>query len=214
MQSKSELIAKEVLSNNPSTVVDIGYAQLPNHFLKNVRVFGVDIVKAPSLYEKTFVCDLNKDSLPFKDAEIDVVAMGCTLAHVSNPLKVLGEINRILKDGGALVMSSPNPNYYWENILNIFYNFFKTRVVAAKHEEHFFEFSRYNLRTSANRMGFQVIKEVGVTFQLVKTNLKFNPLNCPGIAYEIIYVLKKIGEPKLYTTFEGSGRIDRIPTVF
>ncbi len=154
MEQKPQLIAKEILASKPSTVVDIGYAQLPNPNFKDVRVYGVDIVEAPAPYEKTFVCDLNKDPLPFNKEEIDAVAMGCTLAHVANPLKVLGEVNRILKPGGILVVSSPNPNYYWENVLNIFYHHFKSRVIQAKHEEHFFEFSRYNMRTSAHRAGF------------------------------------------------------------
>ena len=212
MRQKPELIAKEVLESKPSKVVDIGYAQLPNPFLTGVKVYGVDIIEAPAPYEKTFVCDLNIEPLPFKTGEMDAVAMGCTLAHVANPLKVLGEINRILKPGGTLVLSSPNPNYYWENVLNIFYHHFKTRVAKAKHEEHFFDFSRYNMRTVGTRSGFEVVKEIGVSFYLVKTPIKFNPINYPGLAYEIIYVMKKIRDPESYATFEDKTGIHQIKT--
>src|SRR3989344_1970346 len=212
MRSKLELIADEVLKTTPATVVDIGYAQTPNEFLKNVTVYGIDLVEASAPYAKTFVCDLNTDPLPFGDGEIDTVAMGCTLAHVANPLKVLGEVNRILPVGGTLVVSSPNPNYYWENVLNIFYHHFKNRVSRAKHVEHFFAFSRYNMRTIAERAGFEVVNEIGNLFCIVKTSICFNPIRIPGIAYEIIYTLKKIASPTSYATFEGSKGIEQIPT--
>lgn len=212
MRSKLELIADEILKTSPNTVVDIGYAQSPNNFLKNVAVYGIDLVEASAPYAKTFVCDLNTDALPFSDGEIDAVAMGCTLAHVANPLKVLGEVNRILPLGGTLVVSSPNPNYYWENVLNIFYHHFKNRVSKAKHLEHFFEFSRYNMRTIAERAGFEVVNEIGNVFCIVKTSICFNPIRMPGLAYEIIYVLKKLQPPESYTTFEDKQGIQQIPT--
>jgi SAM-dependent methyltransferase len=214
MKSKPLLIATEILAASPKTVVDVGYAQLPNLFLKDVRVFGIDLVEAPSPYEKTYIVDLNTDRLPFNDGAIDAVAMGCTLAHVSNPLKVLGEINRILPVDGTLVISSPNPNYYWETVLNVFYHHFKNRVSQAKHYEHFFEFSRYNMRTIAERSGFEVVKEIGCTFKLVKTSISFHPLRHPGFAYEIIYTLKKKGSPESFATFESAAGIERIPTRF
>ena len=145
---------------------------------------------------------------------VDAVTMGCTLAHVANPLKVLAEVNRVLKPAGVLIVSSPNPNYYWENALNIFYHHFKHRVVKAKHYEHFFEFSRYNMRTSADRTGFEVVREIGCTFALVKTPFVFDVQRFPGIAYEIVYVLEKMREPESYATFEHDGRIDKVPTSF
>ena len=103
MQPKSQLIADEVLEQNPSTILDVGYAQEVNPFLneKGAKVFGVDIVSKPAPYDKTFICDLNTDKLPFDDESIDAVAMGCTLAHIANPLKAMADINRVLKKGGG-----------------------------------------------------------------------------------------------------------------
>jgi SAM-dependent methyltransferase len=95
-------------------------------------------------------------------------------------MKVMADINRVIKPGGTLVISSPNPNYYWENALNIFYHYFKKRVVKSKHEEHFYDFSRYNMRTVAMRAGFDVVRERGFGFFLVKTPVRFNPVRFPG----------------------------------
>lgn len=213
IKSKNALIAGVLEQYKPSTILDVGYAQNPNPKLRGL-VYGVDIVRVPvpDNYASTYTVDLNTTRIPMGDGSTDAVTMGCTLAHVANPLKVLGEINRVLKPGGVLIVSSPNPNYYWESVLNIFYHHFKHRVVKAKHYEHFFEFSRYNMRTSADRSGFEVVKEIGCTFALVKTPFVFDVQRFPGLAYEIVYVLEKMREPESYATFESAKGIEKIPT--
>lgn len=215
MKTKSNIIADVLRELLPATarIVDIGFAQTPNTDLRG-EVHGIDLVAAPvpENYTAVHVCDLNTDRLPFEDESVDAVTMGCTLAHVAHPLRVLSDINRVLKNEGVLVISSPNPNYYWENVLNIFYHSFKSRVSKAKHLEHFFEFSRYNMRTIGERSGFMVIDELGVSFRLVKTSLRFNVLRLPGLAYEIVYVLRKTGSPESFATFESGDAISRVPT--
>ena len=67
------------------------------------------------------------------------------------------------------------------------------------------------MRTILQRAGFEVTKEVGATFAVVKTRIKFNP-RWPGLAYEIIYVCKKVGEPQNYTTIDGKMGEEKIPT--
>ena len=209
-------MTEEVLSYAPAAaILDVGYAQTPNTHLAGhgVKVYGVDLVEGPPEgYDAVYKCDLNTDPLPFKDGEIGAVTMGCVLAHVANPLKVLAEINRVLPIGGILVVSSPNPNYYWETVLNVFYDTFRTRVSKAKHIEHFFEFSRYNMRTSGERAGFKLEKEIGFGFWLVKTPVKFNPLSWPGFAYEIIYAFKKVGPVSGHTVFEDAQGLHKVPT--
>ena len=94
----------------------------------------------------------------------------------------------------------------------VFFNFFKNRVAKSKFEEHYYEFSRYNLRTIAERSGFEVVEERGVSFQLVKLGWLFQPIKYPGIAYEIVYVLKKRGDPQYYTVCELPGEKRKVPT--
>ncbi len=184
-------------------MLDIGYAQQPNNFLEGI-IYGVDIADTdrPKNYTQVDRVDLNTCSLPYKDGEFDAVTMGCVLAHISNPLGLLVELHRVIKPDGIIVLSTPNPNYYWEQCLNVFFNFFKDRVAKVKFEEHFYEFTRYNMRTIAGHAGFKVTDEVGVSFHVVKLGWSFQPVNYPGIAYEIIYVLEKDGQPKNYTICE------------
>jgi ubiquinone/menaquinone biosynthesis C-methylase UbiE len=213
---KPELIAKTLYKHhkNPSRILDVGYAQYPNKHLHG-EVCGVDIVtdEHPENYTAVHNVDLNTFTLPYDDCYFDAVTMGCVLAHVTNPLGLLSELHRVLKPDGVLVLSSPNPNYYWEQMLNIFFTYFKNRVAKVKFLEHFYEFTRYNMRTIADRAGFEVVDEVGVSFHMVKLGWTFQPLKYPGIAYEIVYALRKNGSPKMYTICELPEGNKVVPTV-
>lgn len=213
MKSKQTLITETLYKHKPDAkvVLDVGYAQNHNVDLKG-DIYGIDIVaeEKPENYKEVKKVDLNECSIPYPNKFFDAIGMGCVLAHVTNPLGLLVELHRVLKDDGILVLSSPNPNYYWENILNIFFHKFKHRVSRAKFVEHFFEFSRYNMRTITDRAGFEVIDEVGVSFHIVKTKISFVPAKYPGIAYEIIYVIEKNGEPQSYTIYEEAGELRKV----
>ena len=51
--------------------------------------------------------DLNKFPYPFEDGYSDTVVLDNTLEHLNEPMKVLEEVNRILKDGGECIISVP-----------------------------------------------------------------------------------------------------------
>lgn len=215
MKSRNDMIVAEVRAVTHGRILDIGYAQSPIPELATLggEVYGVDLVTWPSPYTANYVCDLNTDPLPFSDGTIDVVTMGCTLAHVAKPLKVLAEIHRVLTPGGTLILTSPNPNYYWETVLNVFYHRFKKRVCKSKHVEHFYEFTRYAMRTNLERVGFTLKKEFGSTFHIVTTNIRLDVSKFPGLAFEIIYVAQKTGTPQSFATIDGpDGSVIELPT--
>jgi 2-polyprenyl-3-methyl-5-hydroxy-6-metoxy-1,4-benzoquinol methylase len=75
-------------------------------------VYGVDISqkalrKANERGIKTIRADITK-GLPYKDAEFDVIFCGEVLEHVLDPLSLLKEIHRILKNSGEFVLTVPN----------------------------------------------------------------------------------------------------------
>ncbi len=213
--SRESLIADEVRMLKPARVLDIAYAHGPNQALAKLgaEVSGIDPLGRTAPFKEMHMLDVNASSLPFPDGTFDVVAMGCVLSHLSTPLKLLAEVNRVLKPNGTIIVSSPNPHYYWETILNLFYKAFSKRVSKSKHEEHFFEFTRYTMRTSLARAGFTLSKEIGSTLQIVKTGLRFDVSRLPGLAFEIIYVAHKTGAPQPYTVIEDdSGKTVRFQT--
>jgi ubiquinone/menaquinone biosynthesis C-methylase UbiE len=58
--------------------------------------------------------------MPLADASIDVVLITQVLEHIPEPIAVIGEIRRVLKPGGTLLLSVPSifpqhgsPGDYW-----------------------------------------------------------------------------------------------------
>ncbi len=65
---------------------------------------NVDYVKVPGV---DVVADLN-DRLPWDDASVDEVLLYHALEHVDDPLKLMLEIQRILKPGGIAEVKVPH----------------------------------------------------------------------------------------------------------
>lgn len=73
------------------------------------RGVGIDF-KAPDLLSpkiSTYKSYLNK-ALPFKNNEFEIVTMLAVLEHLENPLKILSEIQRVLKKDGLLILTTPS----------------------------------------------------------------------------------------------------------
>lgn len=93
------------------------------------------------------------DKLPFPDRSIDVVISFETIEHISEELqfKFLGEIARVLKEDGVLVMSTPNKKIYsdlyeYHNEFHVkefygneFYAFLKSRFQFVRFYDQYFE---------------------------------------------------------------------------
>jgi len=52
-------------------------------------------------------CDITKE-MPFADNTFDYVLLMEVVEHLRNPYTVISEINRIIKKGGSLIISTPN----------------------------------------------------------------------------------------------------------
>jgi len=53
-------------------------------------------------------CNLDQDVMPFVDDSFIIITMTEVIEHLENPLNALREINRVLKPGGKLIISTPN----------------------------------------------------------------------------------------------------------
>ena len=80
--------------------------------------------------------------LPLRDGCTDIVTMLDVLEHLSDDAAALGEVQRILKPGGALILSVPAYQHLW-----------------SAHDEALHHFRRYEkstLRRALKSAGFQV----------------------------------------------------------
>lgn len=84
------------------------------------------------------VSDLTQ-KLPFGDEEFDSVLLSDVLEHIPNPWQLIGEIRRILKPGGVLMMNVP--------------------FIYPLHEEPFdyYRYTEHALRRLASEAGMSVV---------------------------------------------------------
>lgn len=61
-----------------------------------------------------FIFDLNKIPYPFEGNQVDIIVMNDVLEHLDNPIEVIRECYRLLKDGGKLKIRL----LYWNHIYN------------------------------------------------------------------------------------------------
>jgi 2-polyprenyl-3-methyl-5-hydroxy-6-metoxy-1,4-benzoquinol methylase len=77
------------------------------------KVYGIDIggnlVKiSKSRYPKGKFSVASAERLPFKDDSFDMILCTEVIEHVNNQKKVINEIFRVLKQGGHLIITTPN----------------------------------------------------------------------------------------------------------
>jgi len=72
-----------------------------------VRAFDIDPAAATLLGDGFHVADLNQ-KLPSPDKSFDVVVSVEGIEHLENPHSFLREVNRVLKDDGRLILTTPN----------------------------------------------------------------------------------------------------------
>jgi len=139
-------------------------------FIKGkAKIYGVDkskkllkIAKRRGVLIKKL--DLDKNSLPYQDSYFDCVTCLDVIEHIKNPYKLIGEIYRVLKKGGFLIISAPNIRFS-DHLLTLIFkgNFPITSDDKTAYDGghiHYFTFS--DLREILQGVGFKIIKEEGI----------------------------------------------------
>lgn len=100
-------------------------------------------VSIDQLADSDLCLDLNRDRLPFDDDSVDCVFTFHALEHLDNYLFALGEIWRVMRHGGRLLISVPYVTLSEFNLVNPFH-----RQHFNEHSFDFFETGK--LKGSAN----------------------------------------------------------------
>jgi SAM-dependent methyltransferase len=91
----------------PGRLVDIAASPIYEAPLRQIKQWTIDAIPILAF-------DYEKDRLPFDDSSADGVLLCEVLEHfVLDPLHCLIEINRILKPGGFLVLTTPNTSSWF-----------------------------------------------------------------------------------------------------
>lgn len=108
-----EAVTKKMRGLTPGKVLDLGCG--PGDYSKSLKDLGFDVTAGdinPEIFkyqnEITFKsCDITREIL-FGDQTFDYVLLLEVIEHLRNPYDVIPRINRILKNGGSLIISTPN----------------------------------------------------------------------------------------------------------
>ena len=148
-----------MLDGKGFTVVATEYCEPPFMGDRITRIAGVDL----------------NERLPFKDGSFDGVNLIETIEHIENQAQLIREIARVLKDGGAVVISTPNVLNVLSRLRFLFTGFLRGRVRPAHYTRgpgqapNIYLIHYYELFYLLSHYGFGVE-------ELKTTRVKFAPL--------------------------------------
>lgn len=121
--------------------LDVGCGTKPYEKLFNHSIY-VGLEFDTGIDSEKKVADFYYDgkTFPFNEAEFDSVVMNQVLEHVFNPDEFLGEINRVLKTNGKLLLTVP---FVWD-----------------EHEQpyDYARYSSFGLKALLERNGFEILE--------------------------------------------------------
>ncbi len=174
-------------------VLDIGFSANPNRYLSDA--VGVDIAlpkTIPSNYLRAVTCNLNHESLPLPDAQFDNVIAGDVIEHVENPSFFLREMNRVLRQDGRLIISTPQANDWWTTLHNWF---FRGIINDPDPGEHLSNWTFLDMTRLLKKNGFVVEKIEGFYMGFPKISLRIRVRRFPALSWQVFYIARKVEEP-------------------
>jgi 2-polyprenyl-3-methyl-5-hydroxy-6-metoxy-1,4-benzoquinol methylase len=138
---------------------------------KGHKVYGIDFSsEAIERYcQRGFeghVMDLERD-LDIPDATFDLVFCSEVIEHLACPEILAREVYRVLKPGGALLLSTPNSAFWLYRLLGVL----GWTVSELQHPKHLQFFSRRSLRRLLKGAGFTPTEEFGRNMYILLPNL-------------------------------------------
>lgn len=129
-------------------VLDIGAREggLRKYLPEDVKYQGIDI--APEFASESVLTLDISEGIPFPDQSYDAVFCIEVLEHVPNPFAAFGEIHRVLRDGGVLIVSVPNPYHLKEIVWNVFR--------TPDRQGHIYSWTRQAMTKLAEMNGFRI----------------------------------------------------------
>lgn len=103
-------------------------------------------------YENACFCETDAHYLPFADNSFDTIVCSEVLEHVDHPEQALHEFNRVLRQQGKLVLTTPNICFRWALVEAVW-----TRIRRNMLETRHKCFTRKRLQLLLDRTGFSIV---------------------------------------------------------
>jgi len=139
---------------------------------KDNDVYGLDISKEAINYAEKeysgpkYICS-SAESIPFDSDYFDAVCAFELIEHVQNPKEVLEQIYRVLKKGGPLFISTPNPRHFRNMVKHILLGKTYPKKTDPKNIYHLKEFYYNEFINLLKNNGFKIVVAFGQTFPII-----------------------------------------------
>ncbi|HBI47830.1 MAG TPA: hypothetical protein DDX93_03825 [Smithella sp.] len=214
---KIELVLLEELKSKEDSfsgkkIIDVGCGSghIAAYFSECNRVLALDVVDqvSPEIREKINFIKIDKDLSPFPSSEFDIAILNHILAHTKDKLKLLMEVNRLLKNNGICYIANPNRYYPIEPYYKIPFLhylpqklFLKLAKYFGKNQEDVYLISHLSLKKIARIAKFNISD---YTVNVINESERYSSeykipfgIKLPGIASIVsptnIYILRKSG---------------------
>ena len=175
---------KKISVLSSGKVLDVGYNQMPNPYLRNVIGLDMHVTQRPENYDDFISANLN-NGLPLRDNSFDTITAGETIEHLENPAFFLRECKRVLKPKGKLIITTPNPYFPIGLIFNVFFSLTYHRYTTQK--DHISIFPPLTLLELVEYSGLRFLNYYGHNEGLIKRVIGFYR----GISKYIIFECEK-----------------------
>jgi dolichol-phosphate mannosyltransferase len=137
-------------------VLDVGCGS-SRILLDRPETVGVDILLRKLRFVRRMHARVSQASiaaLPFRDAVFDTVVCSEVIEHVADEPAVLGELTRVLRPGGTLVLGTPDYGRVLWHVIEWLYG----RLAPGGYaHEHITRFDRAGLEAGLRRLGYTVL---------------------------------------------------------
>ena len=166
---KSHLTTLEKYFPQKGSILDVGCGV--GHFLAQAKkrgwtVQGLDIAPAAKSAAKEIyglhveVGFLN--SAPFVSGSFDVITLWDVIEHMRQPVENLNHAHQLLKEGGILVLKTPNERGLFKQTALALYRIFGDRAAFllkyVYYLPHYFSYSEKSLNYLLKQCGFEMIR--------------------------------------------------------
>jgi len=167
-EKRFNIIAKIILQNNPSLVLDVGcgsgyLAYLLKKQNSNLKIDGFDIseeaLKRANLLDQRYILNIDEKSIPQENNYYDVVVCSEVLEHIYDFRHCIIEIKRVLIPGGICIFTTPNFSF-WRYRIQVL----KGNIPSViRDERHLHAFNFKILKKIIIETGLGIEKELGIT---------------------------------------------------
>lgn len=214
---KIELILLDYLKSKEDrlsgkNIIDVGCGSghIAAYFSECNRVLALDVVDqvSPDIRAKINFIKIENDLSSFPRGAFDIVILNHVLAHIKNKLKLMMEINRLLKNNGICYVANPNRYYPVEPYYKIPFLhylpqklFLKLAKYFGKNKEDVYLISHLSLKKIARIAKFNISD---YTVNVINESERYSSeykipfgIKLPDIASIVsptnIYILRKSG---------------------